>query len=77
MAFTMRGLPQYGDEGPKQLSNFVRSIFGNKEQREREKKYFQAKKEIRKGLKGKGSVLIKDGQVIAGGVPGIVDLEAG
>jgi len=77
MAFTMRGLPQYGDEGPKQLSNFARRIFGNKEQREREKRYFQAKKEIRKGLKGKGSVLIKDGQVIAGGVPGIDDLEAG
>ena len=49
MAFTMRGLPQYGDEGPKQLGNFARRIFGNKEQREREKKYFKAKKEIRKG----------------------------
>ena len=66
MAFTMRGLPQYGDEGPKQLGNFARRIFGNKEQREREKKYFKAKKEIRKGLKGSGSVLIKDGEVIAG-----------
>ena len=31
MAFTMRGLPQYGDEGPKQLGNFARRIFGNKE----------------------------------------------
>ncbi len=77
MAFKMRGLPQYGDEGPKQLSNFARRIFGNKEQREREKKYFQAKKEIRKGLKGSGSVLIKDGEVIAGGVDGVDNVRAG
>lgn len=77
MAFKMRGLPQYGDEGPKQLSNFARRIFGNKEQRQREKKYFQAKKEIRKGLKGSGSVLIKDGEVIAGGVDGVDNVRAG
>ena len=76
MAFTMKGLPHEG-EGPKQLSNFARSIFGNKEQRQREKKYFKAKKEIRKGLKGTGSVLIKDGQVIAGGIDGVNNVAAG
>ncbi len=76
MAFKMRGHME-PSEGPKQLGNFARRLFGNKEQREREKKYFKAKKEIRKGLKGSGSVLIKDGQVIAGAIDGVNNVAAG
>ena len=76
MAFKMKGHMEPSD-GPKQLSNFARRIFGNKEQRQREKKYFQAKKEIRKGLKGTGSVLIKDGKVTAGAIDGVNNVTAG
>ena len=54
MAFTMRGLPQYGDEGPKQLGHRLKSIFGKKEEREKYKQYFKDKKAAKKGLKETG-----------------------
>ena len=58
MAFTMRGLPQYGVEGPKQLSNFVRSIFGNKEQRERELKKKNATERTKEKKRNRISVCL-------------------
>ena len=54
MAFQMRGLPQYGDEGPKQLGHRLKSIFGPKEQREQYKQYFEDKKAAKKSLKESG-----------------------
>lgn len=54
MAFTMRGLSQYGDEGPKQLGHRLKSIFGKKEERAKYKQYFKDKKAAKKGLKETG-----------------------
>ena len=50
----MRGLHQYGDEGPKQLGHRLKSIFGPKEQRAQYKQYFKDKKAAKQGLKESG-----------------------